>query len=319
MPIFKVFMLSLASALALSSCGGGSQKEIFKPQRLIVLGDEASLINPNGSKYGLNALTADKTSFDCAANPLWVQTVAAKYGLIFQVCNPTQVPQPTAYMQAAYGAKVIDVKTQIDTAANTLGLTSTDMVTLMVGTHDLLALLTVTPRGSDAALLDTAAQAGQLLGDQVLRLTALGPKVVIATLPDLSLTPLGRQSSAADQALLKAMSSRFNDQLRVRLAADPNGGGRSGALLPVDDDSVLFTLNANNAFGFTDVTNPACANVVNGVVTPMNDANLPSSCLTSTAPAGSETWLWAGRVQFGPKGQYQLGQRAVQRLNNNPL
>jgi outer membrane lipase/esterase len=320
---------TLLTALALAACGGsgGKQAETFQAQRVVVFGDEASLLNPDGSKYSINSVDPLSNALNCAANPLWVQLVAFSYGIVFPECNAAQLPA-TGRMRAAYGAKSQDLQTQINAhlASDTLG--KNDLVTVLVGTHDILAQFEANPRPSEADMLAAVAQAGALVGDQVLRLTRTSAKVLIATVPDLSLTPLGRSASGPDQALLSRLSVRLNDQLRVRLDQDPNGGGRSGALFALDETVQRYVSLVGSAFGYTDVVSPACTDSIanpsaiaaipiNSIIMP--DGNLPTSCRTNTADPASGSWLWAGRVQFSAYAHGQLGAAAVVKLKANPL
>jgi len=78
----------LGAASLLVGCGGGASREPFVPQRLIVLGDETSVLNSDGSKYSVNALNAvDNSLQDCQGNPLWVQILANAYSLPFSECQ----------------------------------------------------------------------------------------------------------------------------------------------------------------------------------------------------------------------------------------
>ena len=92
----KVLRAAAVAALAalLASCGGESLVA-FVPARLLVFGDQSSVITlepvpTQGKKYNINAVNADGT-FNCAGNPLWVQILATSYGLGFAEC-----PGPSA-------------------------------------------------------------------------------------------------------------------------------------------------------------------------------------------------------------------------------
>eukprot|EP01035_Chromulina_nebulosa_P058438 gene58438-80023_t len=137
----SLVILTTVGALLLSSCGGGgqsSQSKRFKPTRMFVFGDEASLLLPptttNGidsRKYTNNGVVTGTTvpqNIDCGVNPLWVQKLALEYGLVFAECNPGGFT-PTAFMRAVAGGKV----------ASTTPV-PTDMITMMVGTHDILEM-----------------------------------------------------------------------------------------------------------------------------------------------------------------------------------
>ncbi len=94
----------LAVAALLASCGGGSQVETFHPSRVIAFGDEFSVINPNGSKYTVNALAAGSTTqFDCGSNPIWIQMLAVSYGLVFPQCPGTGSTVPVSRICAISG------------------------------------------------------------------------------------------------------------------------------------------------------------------------------------------------------------------------
>ena len=147
--------VTMAGTLLLASCGGGNGNENqsvkFSAERLIVFGDESSLLLPpstptaiDARKYSINGFTADTTPAnsvrDCLVNPIWVQFLAFKYGLSFAECNPSNVAV-TAQMRASNGAKVADVVAAIDAfvaAGGTFG--KRDLITIMVGTHDILEL-----------------------------------------------------------------------------------------------------------------------------------------------------------------------------------
>ena len=86
--------MALAAAL-LAACGGGtSQVEKFRPDRLIVLGDENSMIEDfvdaegkhDGFKYTLNDRSST-ASGKCLTLPIAAQSVAALYGFAFPQCN----------------------------------------------------------------------------------------------------------------------------------------------------------------------------------------------------------------------------------------
>ncbi len=80
----------------LVSCGGGEPIDRFVPTRLIVIGDETSVINTDGSKFTVNALVTGTDALDCKANPVWVQALANAYGLQFGECPNTAGAPATA-------------------------------------------------------------------------------------------------------------------------------------------------------------------------------------------------------------------------------
>ena len=167
--------LAVAAALGLAAaCGGGSGDTVdsFDPQRLLVFGDEASVLSgtpastpgpggnqaaPIGSKYSINALdpvangTAPAEDLEpkagdaanlgsgygnCDSNRLWIQELADNYGFGFEQCKGDRPVRATTY--AAPGATVAGVKSQIDAFLRTDRFSSRDLVAIFVGLHDIL-------------------------------------------------------------------------------------------------------------------------------------------------------------------------------------
>src|SRR5690349_20301224 len=108
----------LVAVATLAACGGGTEQfEPFVAGRVFAFGDENSALTPTGRKYSVNGFTtvtnADGSSVevaDCAAQPLWVQSLAALYGYVFEECNPTGSGVTNGIMRAFAGAKVADFK-----------------------------------------------------------------------------------------------------------------------------------------------------------------------------------------------------------------
>jgi outer membrane lipase/esterase len=166
--------LSLALAAALggaAACGGGGDTvNSFDPQRLLVFGDEASVLSgppadepgpganqpaPIGSKYSINALdpVTDGTTEDleptasaqnpdgygnCRSDPLWIQELADEYGFGFEQCKGDRPVRATTF--AANGATVAGVKAQIDAFLRTDRFSSRDLVGIYAGLHDILEI-----------------------------------------------------------------------------------------------------------------------------------------------------------------------------------
>ena len=92
-----VTLCAMGAALVVSACGGASGAiEPFKPERLMVMGDELSVLLPDGRKYGVNAYVAGTATIDCTTHALWVQTVASVFGLTFAECNPNSLASTSA-------------------------------------------------------------------------------------------------------------------------------------------------------------------------------------------------------------------------------
>ena len=306
----------LASAL-LAACGGGEQEETFQPARIVAVGDENTLINPDGSQYSMNNVntvaTTNPNGIGCINNPIWVQYVAADYGLSFGECRG-ETKKNSAVMLATAGQTV----QQAATALAGAGLNGTDLVTLMVGSHDLLEIVGTnkTPNAVDRQAMIVAAEArGEALGDVVLNTIATGARILVSTVPYLNTAPIVA-AEKYDGNLLYEMSTAFNDGLNARMSRVPSGGGRNGAILEVDQLVNAYYLNAGSAYNaITNRLVAACQ--TNGAPTP--DAGLPDCETKDIAATSPIFYLWAGRMQFGTITHGLLGQTAVQRIRANPL
>ena len=301
----------LASAALLAACGGGGQVQSFSASRVIAFGDEFSVINADGSKYSVNALVAGTTSqLDCSSNPIWIQTVAAGYGLVFPQC-PGSVSDPASRIYAANGATVADVSSQIDEHLSNGGFTDGDLVTVLAGANDVVAQFQQYPAVGEDQLAANLTAAGTVLAQQVNRLAGYGAKVVIVTIPDMGLTPFAGDRSAGstdgNPALLTRLSTKFNDALLANLLND----GHKIGLVQLDQylKSVdTATIKGLSGATYSNTTLAACT------------VALPN-CSTNTlvADAINASWLWADDRHLGPNGQASLGSLALSRATNNPF
>lgn len=299
----------LASAALLASCGGGSQAQRFGASRVIAFGDESSVINADGSKYTVNALVAGSTTqLDCGSNPLWIQSVAASYGQVFPQC-PGTTAAPVSRIYAANGAKVADISAQIDQQLSNGGFAAGDLVTVLAGANDVVAQFQQYPAVGEDQLTANLTAAGAALAAQVNRLAGYDAKVLIATIPDMGLTPFAGDRSAGstdtNPGLLSRLSTKFNDALLANLL---NDGHKIGL---IQLDQYLKGADTATQFGqggFNNTTQGACT------------VALPN-CTTNTLAAGAATavWLWADGLHLGAVGQNSLGSLAVTRAQNNPF
>jgi len=301
-------LLCAAALVALAACGGGtSQFEPFVPTRFFAFGDETSLLLPDGRKFTVNALKTDGT-IDCAANPLWVQEVANIYNFAFAECNPNGQAATQAKMFAALGAKADDLKSQIDEQVSLGGFSSTDLVTVMIGTNDVLDLYQQFPALTQTALGDELRARGTRLADQVNRLVQLGAKVIVSTVPDMGLTPYALAQRAANTdtdraALLTQLTAEFNRGMRVNILQD----GRYIGLVLADEWGQAAVASPGS-YGLNNVTAPVCA------------VELPGCSSDTLVPDGNvTTWLWANDTLLSAGGQARLGNLAVARARNNPF
>ncbi len=310
--------VAVCAAVALGACGGGtSQYEPFVAGRVIVFGDETSALDASGQKYSINAVTSadngDGTTtdtLDCVNRPNWVQTVASYYGFVFPECNPGQVESPQGRMRATAGAKVADVKVQIDAQLANGGFRDRDLTTLLVGANDVIDLYQQYPARPEVDLIADARSRGQQAASEVNRLVDLGAKVIVSTIPDMGLTPYARRQKAefgdTDRAaLLSRLSAAFNEQLGVNVVLD----GRYVGLVQTDL-RVQAMVRSPGSFGLANVTEAACL-----------DTAPPPLCTTKTLVDGAsaDNWMWADDQRLAYVGQQQLGTLAVDRARRNPF
>jgi len=299
--------LVVGTLVLLASCGGGtSQFEPFAPQRLVVFGDELSTLTPDGRKYAVNGLNA-LGGIDCSAEPLWVQVLANYYGFVFAECNPTGATRITAVMRAAPGAKVAEVAAQVEAQNTATGFRSNDLVLVMAGMNDILALYAQFPQRSEAALTEEARASGERMALTVNRLIDLQARIIVSTLPDLGLSPFARAEAAANPGragLLTRLSTAFNERLGVKVVLD----GRYVGLMQTDLRSQLLDRFPGSFPPVNNITQAVCT------------AALPN-CTTATLVQGgnASAYYWADGTRLSTGGQSQLAQLALERAQRNPF
>lgn len=300
---------ALALALLAACGGGGTTVDPFVPKRMIVFGDEHSLLTPDGKRYAVNAVqTVNGVTFaDCAANPIWIQTVAAGFNIVLAACNNSARPA-NSLQYAQVGAKVAQVRTQIDQHLASGSVGPTDLITVLAGLHDILELYTQYPALGEPQLLAAAGERGRALAQQVNRLANANGRVLVLTLPNVGNTPFAviERATRTDTnraALLRNLSGEFNRQLRLNLIDD----GRLIGLVLADELVDAF-VEFPSSFGLSNVTQGACAETLPNCTT---DTLLPGASAT--------TWLWADNLRFGSSAHTQIGNSALTRAARNPF
>lgn len=295
-----------ALLVLLVACGGNTQVEPFRPQRLLAFGDETSVITADGKKHTVNAVTA-AGAIDCASNPNWVQLLSQSFNLPFPQCNPAGSPTVSVNYAVA-GAKVADLAPQIDQQFAAGGFTNRDLVTVLAGTNDIVEQYQRLAAQGEAAITATLQARAEALAAQVNRIANAGGKVLISTVPDTSFTPFALAEQTADPSidrisLLRRVVFAFNSRLRAELI---NDGSMIGLVLA--DELVQVVARNAGFFGFVDVTQAACA------------VALPDCTTQTLVPnASGDTWLWASPLQLSAGGHRQLGAVADSRARNNPF
>ena len=311
-------LAALTALCALASCGGSETQEPFRPNRVLAFGDELSYIETDGRKYSVNAFkitnsattppTESTTEVDCARNPLWVQTVASSFGLVFDRCLGAATTA-TGQMLAQPGQKVADLSAQI-AAVQGAALNENDLALVLVGMNDILELYARYPTEPAAALIDEARARGRIYGERINALAQSGPAVVVLTVPDLGLTPFARAQNtstgdAGRSGVLSQLTDAFNSRMSVTLIND----GRLIGLIFVDIETQNMVRFPSN-FGLANVVDAAC----------LSTAVLPS-CTTSTLVTGATAGghMWADSLRPGPTVQSRMGTLAEFRAKNNPF
>jgi len=312
---WRLGLLATSLTVLLVACGGGGgQVEPFAPTRLLTFGDESSLVLPDGRRHGISDFKRDTAgaivsppTLDCGANPMWTQLLATNYGLVLAACNPDAKPV-TGLQYAGVGAKVADVKTQIDQhfASGTVG--PKDLIAVMAGTNDIVELYQQYPAQTEGQITEQLTARGRALAAQVNRLANANGRILVLTLPDVGSTPYGLAQKAANTdtdraALLSRLTQAYNIALRLDLL---NDGRLIGLVLA--DEVISQSVRFPSAFGLTNVTGAACA------------VALPD-CTTATlvTDGSATTWLWADSLHLAASAQSRVGQAALQRALNNPF
>jgi hypothetical protein len=329
-------------ALGLAGCGGGTRVSQFKPTAITVFGDEASVIGTGvsgngittGYRYTVNAFTTTTTTatppvttttFNCLANLIWVQQVAAYYGFGLPGCPlASDTAQPSrSFAEADSGA--LALVDQVSRALAQRAFTKTDLVTVYTGQNDVLALYATATSGADCyyepGKADAAGpkarlaiQRGELVAAQVNRIAAdgSGGRVLFVTLPSLQKSPFGIAETKAhtdfDRGLcLDQLAAAFNSGLRTDVVQD----GRLVGLVQADEQLLL---GVKGLLGFSNITDAVC-----GVAPP----NCTTATLANLTPAVTVDtylgYLWADDKHFSVNMHARIGGLAITRAENNPF
>ena len=311
-------LVGAALVAALAACGGGtSQYDPFVAVRVIAFGDEMSLITPDGRKYSVNATKtvtspdgSTTVSLDCFAQPNWVQSLANIYGFVFPGCNPNNVAEPKGIMRAEAGAKAADLARQVDAQVAAGGLRFGDIATVLAGLHDVIELYEQYPRLSQDELVSAAGERGREVARQVNRLIELQARVIISTIPDVSLTPYALKQRAlytdTDRAaLISRITNSFNEQLQLNVLPD---GRYVGLVQP--DQLTQAMVRSPSSYGLNNVTTAVCLQNV-----PLVDCSDKTLVENGTAT----NWMWADDLRPAYSVHIRLGQLAIDRAQNNPF
>jgi len=311
-------LAAIGAMAALASCGGGTyQVSTFVPARVIVFGDESSrLEGAQGLKYSINGMSPTNTSqIDCTQAPIWTQTVASYYGLVFSNCNPTASNLINAVEYTKVGGTVGDVVESV--AAFQAGDTFNynDLVLIWVGMNDILNEYKANGTGDQGVLLSTMKSEGTTLAGTINAIAKAGAKVIVMTAPDMSLSPFGfaeAQRGDFDRAkLLSDMSTQFNLGLRIGIV---NDGSKIGLVLP--DDFVRDAVRNPGRYGFIAFDNQTYGCLDTAPLPTCTPDTLRIDPTSGLATAG---YLWADATHLGSIAQANIGAQARDRARTNPF
>lgn len=316
----------LAAALLLASCGGSSSSSTtFHPTRIIAFGDETSSIididgNANGRKFSVNGtVTATDPAIDCRNHLNWIQTLAAAFGtFVFPTCNPagSAVFDPPNRIRATVGARAADLSAQIDAQLAQDAFREGDLVTVLVGVNDVLAQYAQYPSLGEVELSANVEAAGTEVARQVNRLADLDARVIVATIPDVGLSPyaIAEKASHIDtdrQALIQRLVDKFNTALKLELT---NDGHRIGLVLL--DEAVRQVVKFPGTHGILNATLPVC-DLSKSQLTPPSILDCTEFTLIVAGTGAS--FLWADDRHLSYGGQLMLGNLASSRALRNPF
>jgi phospholipase/lecithinase/hemolysin len=273
----RAFVVAAASAAAvfLVSCGGGSVDAPPLFQTMYAFG---ASVSDNGNSCNLSASNCPPSppyaSGRYSNGPLWIDSVAAKYGAsavpsrqsgtnwAYAGARTGTVPGVTT--QASVPSMVAQVELYLQRygyASNSNNLFVVDATTVGNNITDALTLSATNPNAPTEVL--TAAVTD--VASTILRLYASGARhILVVNAPNVGRTPRARAAGAAAAAGATQMSAQFNGALAQQIAG--LRATQPGINIYVVDAFALGEQVAANpsAFGFTNVTEPC----FNSAVTP---------------------------------------------------
>lgn len=196
------------------------------------------------------------------------------------------------------------------------GFGESDLVAVWAGANDLfvqLEMITAAQTDAPGAIAAMSTAGTELAGYVKDRVLAKGARrVLVLTLPDVSLTPLGRnlgetaEERQQIQGLMQQMARAFNDALLAGLPA------QDARLLKVD----IFTSSQAQAqdpakYGISNITDPACNLAIMA---------LPTSlvCTDATVIAGDTSkYFYADDVHPAPYGHQLISDFVQQQMQQN--
>lgn len=298
----------------LVGCGGGtSQVDKFVPERILVFGDELSVLTDEGLKYSPNFIS-DAGQLQCDSNRIWIQELASHYDIVFAECNPNFLASPKGKMLAVPGATTDGLTAQIQNFTASDSIRNDDLATVLVGMNDILEAYSAFPAEDEEELVRRMEAAGERAAARVNELAAAGARVLIVTAPDLGVTPFAKdeddEHGNVRSRLLTRLGDAFNRSMRLKLV---NDGSKIGLLL--FDDLLRSMVRVPGAYSLNEVETPVCADEVE--LPNCSNKTLISSDHSPTP--STSTYMWADSIRPGVAVHFTLGAQAINRATNNPF
>jgi outer membrane lipase/esterase len=299
----------------MAGCGGSTdQVDVFEPGRLLVFGDELSLLTNDGHKYTVNTVDENDALVCNGENGrVWVQVLAGRYGMVFAECNPNSSANPKAKMLATEGATVDELDMQIRTFTSGDSIRSDDLATVLIGMNDVLQAYASFPAESEDVLIARMQAAGERAADHVNDLASSGARVLVSTMPDLGQTPFAKAEDLDHgdirSRLLTRLGQEFNRSLRLKLT---NDGSKLGLLLMDDLQHSMVRVPA--AYGLRNTDKAVCEES-SPLPTCNNNTLISDDSVTPTAI----NYLWADATRPTPVIHNYLGAQAYNRATSNPF
>jgi outer membrane lipase/esterase len=302
---------AIASLTLLAACGGGSLVSQFQPQRVIAFGDAMVDVGQTGRRY----------TIDDGSTNIWVQQLAASYGLSLTAASAggtgygTGNARVVASPDAAGEASTRTVAQQVSDFLAAGSFRDGDLVVVQAGTSDIITQVTRTNAGlqTSAQALAAIEQAARDLASQVGRIVDTGAqRVVVAGTFNLGRTPWA--AGLGQAALLETYSRRFNELLLIGLV------GRGANVLYVDQ-ALYYNLVTASPSGYlgsnANATTPACASVDAGPGIGIGEGRISAyPCDATTLQAGIDAgrYFFADPVYPTPAAHRLFGIEAYNRI-----
>ena len=301
-------LIALATGALLPSARAGTIDAVY------AFGDSLSDVGNIYAASGGTIPGAPYVNGQFSNGPVWVQDLAAGLGLA-PLAPSLLGGTDYAYGSAQTGTTPVHAASALDLTGSTGQVAQFQtahptadpnaLYTIWIGSNDLLSILTgATPPQYAADIAAAVTNVDTAIGT----LAAEGSKnFLIATVPDLGLTPDAIASGPAVQAAASAVAAGFNSALvngvtTLAILDDLN-------LSVLNTYSLLDAIVANpSSYGFTNVTDPCVTGAVNYVG--------GTACAATTA--GQDQYLFWDMLHPTAAGQAIVADAALAELTPEP-